>query len=156
MKRIIQLALWILILQLISYGMGMITRANLDPWYISLSKSSLTPPGYIFGIVWSILYIILAIVGWQLYQKTKLAEASQLQVVFISQLILNELWTPLFFYLHWPGASLICSIAIALLTSKFLMLAWTRARLLFWLMIPYWIWVIFASYLNFFIWCKNT
>lgn len=50
MKKIIPLILWIVALQFIGYGMGMITEASLDPWYLSLYKSSLTPPGFVFGI----------------------------------------------------------------------------------------------------------
>jgi len=155
MKKITQLILWVLALQLIGYGMGMITEANLDPWYLSLSKSHLTPPGYVFAIVWSVLYAILAIIGWQLYQSKKPVRIAQLRFMFFSQLVLNWLWTPLFFYLHWIGIALIFLVAIVLFTMRFLILAWHQFRFLFWLMLPYWLWVCFASYLNFVIWFGN-
>jgi len=155
MKKTISLVLWVVALQLIGYGMGMITEANIDPWYLSLYKSLLTPPGFVFGIVWGILYVMLAIVSWQIYQNKKPAKVTQLRFVFAVQLILNWLWTPLFFYMHWTGAALICLAAIVIFTTRFLTLAWHQARLLFWLMFPYWVWVCFASYLNFFIWYGN-
>lgn len=152
MKKIMPLVLWIVVLQLIGYGMGMMTEANLTPWYASLYKSSLTPPGFVFGIVWSILYVILAVVGWQLFERTPLVSMTQLRMTFVTQLILNWLWTPLFFHFHWVGAAFLCLIAIVLFTTGFLTVAWRQTRLLFWLMLPYWFWVCFASYLNFIIW----
>jgi len=155
MKKTMLLVLWILVLQFIGYGMGMITETNLDPWYLSLSKSSLTPPGFVFGIVWGILYVILGIIGWQLYQDKKSVNVSQLRFAFLAQLVLNWLWTPLFFHLHWIGAALICLLAIVLFTLRFLTTAWHQSRILFYLMLPYWIWVCFASYLNFIIWLGN-
>ena len=155
MKKSIILVIWIVILQTIGYAMGNITEANLDPWYLSLNKSFLTPPGYIFGIVWSGLYLLLAIVGWQLFQDKKIVNLNQLQLTFVVQLILNWLWTPLFFYLHWIGIALVCLIVIVWFTTLFLIFAWRQQRLLFWLMFPYWCWVCFALYLNFFIWHGN-
>ncbi len=155
MKKTIHLVLWILVLQLIGYGMGMVTEANLDPWYLSLYKSSLTPPGFVFGIVWGILYVMLAIAGWQLYQDKQLINVTPLRFTFGSQLVLNWLWTPLFFHLHWTGLALTCLIVIVLLTAWFLTIAWRQSRLLFWLILPYWFWVCFASYLNFFTWYGN-
>lgn len=146
------LVLWVLALSLIGYGMGLITKANLDPWYLSLYKSSLTPPGFVFGIVWGVLYVMLAIVGWNLYQEKNSPNNSQLKIAFGIQLVLNWLWTPLFFYMHWTGTALICLILIVLFTTRFLTLAWRQFRLMFWLMLPYWVWVCFASYLNLVIW----
>ena len=155
MKKTIQLLLWILVLQLMGYGMGMVTEPNLDPWYLSLYKSAFTPPGYVFGIVWSILYVMLALVGWQLYLGGKPEKITRLKFAFVVQLVLNWLWTPLFFHLHLSGAALICLMAIVLFTTGFLISAWQQFRLLFWLMLPYWLWVCFASYLNFVIWHGN-
>ncbi len=63
-RQTVYLLLWIIVLQLSGYLMGMLTEANLDPWYRMLNKSSLTPPDIVFGIVWPILYILLAVVGW--------------------------------------------------------------------------------------------
>lgn len=155
MKKIFLLFLWIIVLQLIAYGMGVITKANLDPWYFSLYKSLLTPPDYIFGIVWGVLYVMIAMVGWQLYQYKKPMSIRELRFAFAAQLVLNWLWSPLFFYFHQTGLALICLIAIVLFTARFLTLAWGRWRILFWLLLPYWLWVCFASYLNFVIWYGN-
>ena len=155
MKKNIQLVLWVLVLQLIGYGMGMVTETSLDPWYLSLYKSAATPPGYVFGIVWSILYVMLALVGWQLYWGGVPEKTGWLKFTFVVQLVLNWLWTPLFFHLHLSGAALICLLAIVLFTTCFLVSARQQFRTLFWLMLPYWLWVCFASYLNFVIWHGN-
>ncbi len=152
MKKTLQLVMWILVLQLVGYAMGAVTETNLTPWYASLHKSTLTPPGFVFGIVWGVLYVLLAISGWRLYQENKTDAMSRLRIIFLTQLVLNWLWTPLFFHLHWVGAALICLVAIVLLTTFFLFLAWRELRAVFWLMLPYWYWVCFASYLNFVIW----
>jgi len=155
MKKILFLFLWVIVLQLIAYGMGVITKANLDPWYFSLYKSLLTPPDYVFGIVWGVLYVMIAMAGWQLYQYKKPMSVKELRFAFAAQLVLNWLWSPLFFYFHQTGLALICLIAIVLFTARFLTLAWGRWQILFWLLLPYWLWLCFASYLNFVIWYGN-
>lgn len=158
MKKSIQLVLWIILLQAISYVMGMLTESNLVPWYASLHQSMLTPPGFVFGIVWGLLYVLLAIVGWQLYHiEPYMSDSSYrpLKLLFMVQLVFNWLWTPLFFYLHAIQAALFCLAAMVLFTTVFLMIAWQKARRLFWCMLPYWLWVCFASYLNFIIWMLN-
>ncbi len=152
MKKYLPLVIWVLALQCISGLLGLMTTANLTPWYASLSKSALTPPGYVFGIVWTILYAVLAVVAWQLYQKSNRERLLPLRITFAAQLLLNFLWTPLFFHWHFVGLGLACVLFIAVITAAFLILALRQSRGLFWLMLPYWLWVCFASYLNFFIW----
>ncbi|MBB72492.1 MAG: tryptophan-rich sensory protein [Legionellales bacterium] len=154
-KKIIQLFLWIVVLQLVGYGMGLITQTSVDSWYLTINKSSLTPPGYVFGIAWGILYTLLGIVGWQLFQAQSTTNITPLRSVFVAQLLLNWSWTPLFFYLHWTGAALLCLLAIVVLTTIFLLQAWRPRRVLCWLMLPYWLWVCFAAYLNMIIWLSN-
>jgi len=152
MKKYLPLLVWISALQLIGSALGMITGAGTDPWYLALHKSSLTPPGYVFGIVWSLLYLILAIVGWQLSLPSRVKDVGRLRFWFWAQLILNWMWTPLFFYLHWVSAALACLIFIVMLTAGFLFASFKRNKALFCLMLPYWFWLCFALYLNFIIW----
>ena len=61
---------WIVVFELISAAIGFSTRSGMYPWYTDLKKSSLTPPGYIFSIVWPLLYFSLAIFGYRLYKKS--------------------------------------------------------------------------------------
>lgn len=152
MKKALQLALWILAIQLIGFAMGMITNTQLDPWYGSLQRSSLTPPGYVFGIAWTILYFMLSVAGWYLFHFDKPTATKTIKRIFIAQLVLNFLWTPLFFYCHWIGAALLCLLTITGLTFALLCLTWRRSKPVFGLLLPYWVWLSFASYLNFYIW----
>ena len=152
MKKTLLLVAWIIALQFIGYSMGMLTKANLVPWYQALPKSLLTPPGYVFGLAWGILYILLATAGWYLFHAINKQKLTQLRYLFSAQLLLNWAWTPIFFYLHWLGLALLCLIAIVALTTYFLILAWRQSQFLFCLLLPYWLWICFAMYLNGVIW----
>lgn len=154
MRKAIHLMTWIFLLQGVGFFMGQLTQANISPWYNSLLKSSLTPPGYVFGIVWTLLYVMLGISGWLLWQDTR--ENKQLCGLFVVQLLLNWLWTPLFFYYHWVGVALVCLLGIVLLTSCLMRLAHRKKRVVFFLLLPYWLWVCFAAYLNGYVWVFNV
>lgn len=155
MRKYMPLVFWIATFQIVSYFMGIITQANLTPWYAELTKSTLTPPGYVFGLVWSILYIILAVIAWQLFHKPKYREIRSLKILFASQILLNFAWTPIFFYGHLTLLALICLVSITLLTTAFMFIAFGKARRLSLLIFPYWLWVCFASYLNLVIFMHN-
>ena len=151
-KNYISLALWIIGLLTVSYIMGMVTKNNIGNWYNSLNRSSLTPPNYIFGIVWTILYIMIAISGWIIWNK----EASKdLKTLYISQLILNWAWTPLFFGMHLTGAALICLMIIFILVAMLIVKSYKSVKPTSLLLMPYFIWISFAGYLNFYIWTNN-
>lgn len=85
---------WIVSFQLISIVIAYTTRFEMYPWYDQLLKSSLTPPGYYFGVIWPLLYITLSILGWKLYTENK---NSLLKWYWIG-MILNWLWSPVFLY----------------------------------------------------------
>lgn len=155
MKKAILLIIWIAVFQLIGFAMGQITDASIDPWYLGLTKSSLTPPGYVFGIVWGILYAMLAITGWQLFHNERADKVRSLRLVYSCQMILNWAWTPVFFYAHLIASALVCLITIVLLTFWCLVLAFRQSKITFWFLLPYFIWVCFASYLNAIIWLAN-
>ena len=149
------LVIWIVVLQLVSFAMGNITDASIDPWYIALSKSSLTPPGFVFGIVWTILYAMLAVTGWLLFKVPRADDDHLLRKLFVAQLVLNWAWTPLFFYFHLIGAALVCLASILLLTLAILRASFYKNRPVFYLMLPYGAWLCFAAYLNEVIWLMN-
>lgn len=154
-KSALSLIAWIVALLLVSGLIGRMTTPNIDPWYIHLNKSALNPPGYVFGMAWSVLYILIAISGWLLWQKKDLPELKGLKTAFIIQLILNWCWTPLFFELHLMGLSLAIIGAIIILGAYILIRAHKNIKPVTWLMLPYWVWLLFAFYLNFFIWHYN-
>lgn len=122
-------------------------------WYAELDKPPLTPPSWIFGPVWSLLYLCIAIAGWLVW-RARLGSAMPL-LLWASQLALNALWSFLFFGLQRPGLAL---IDIALLLSLIIAttVAFFRVRPLAGaLFVPYAAWVAFASYLNAGFWYLN-
>ena len=130
---------------------GVIGATNApDEWYRALAKPAWNPPDWVFGPVWTVLY---GMVGYAGYHAWRLGGA--LFAVWIAQIVLNYLWTPLFF----SARSLsLASVEIAVLLAAvlaFMALAWKRDRTSFWLFVPYVAWVGFASVLTWTIWSMN-
>lgn len=115
-------------------------------WYISLVKPPLTPPGWVFGPVWTILYFMLGIILYKVMQSG-MENKKMLLMLFFGQLFLNALWSPLFFGIHWVFISLCLAIAMVVLCAVFLYKAQFH-RMLTMLMMPYIMWLCFASYLT--------
>ena len=108
---------WIAFFELISAAIGLSTRFGMYPWYSNLNKSSLTPPGYVFSIVWPLLYCSLAILGYLLYRKRKNSVIDKLFKLYWVQMILNWLWSPIFFNLHLTGIALFILMLIVTINS---------------------------------------
>ena len=155
LKKMLAMFIWILVFQLIGYYIGSITQSNIDTWYLTLHKSSLTPQAIVFPIVWSILYAMIAISGWSLWQHRRKAGARTALKFYAAQMVLNWAWSPLFFNLHLISLSFYCIILITLLTLITILLTKKHFKLSSVLLIPYFIWLIFASYLNGAIWILN-
>ena len=113
---------------------------NSDDWYSGLIKSPLNPPSYIFGIVWPILYAIMAFVSFQVSEK--------ISTLFMMQLAFNATWSWLFFYFHAPVIALLDISILILLNQKILIILREESKLLFYLYLPYLIWLSFAAFLN--------
>ena len=114
-----------------------------DIWYINLNKSSLNPPGYIFGIVWPILYILMSISAYLTFNDTFR--------LFIAQLFFNTAWSWLFFYFHMPIVSLLDIFLLIFLNLYILRKMLNVNYVAAYLYIPYLIWLSFAFYLNLYI-----
>jgi benzodiazapine receptor len=114
-------------------------------WYAGLAKPAFNPPNWIFGPVWTILYIMIAIAGWRSWERRFEGPAMQ---IWFAQLGLNFLWSPVFFSMHLLGFGLIIIIAMLLLILLFIRFSWNRDRIAAWLFVPYALWVAFASVLN--------
>ena len=131
------------------------TASSVKTWYPGLLKRAGTPPPWVFGPVWSILYLLMAVAAWLVWRQRIYENVWLALSLFIVQLILNGLWSLAFFGLRRPGAALVEIIvllaAIALTAMRFA----ESSRVAFWLMTPYGAWVLYASYLNFGIWRLN-
>tara|TARA_Y100000816_G_scaffold242226_1_gene189313 strand:- start:951 stop:1382 length:432 start_codon:yes stop_codon:yes gene_type:complete len=113
---------------------------NSDDWYLNLVKSPLNPPSFVFGIVWPILYVIMAFVSFKM--------ADKIAGLFIAQLIANAAWSWMFFYFHAPVIALLDISLLIFLNQKILKILKEESVLLFYLYLPYLIWLSFAAFLN--------
>ncbi|MDA8958242.1 tryptophan-rich sensory protein [Gammaproteobacteria bacterium] len=113
---------------------------NSDTWYVDLVKSPLNPPSFVFGIVWPILYALMAFVSFK--------SADKIWKLFIPQLILNAAWSWMFFFMHAPLLALINISILIFLNQKILVILKIESKLLFWLYLPYVLWLTFAAFLN--------
>ena len=118
-----------------------------DIWYQELTKSSLNPPGYVFGIVWPILYLLMGITFWRTYDVIK--------NLFFVQLFLNAIWSWLFFNFHLPVISLFDIWLLIFINIKIFFIILKIDKLAAFIHTPYILWLFFASYLNLFIVLNN-
>lgn len=123
------------------------TNTGTDTWYLGLVKSNLNPPGYVFGIVWPILYLLMGITIWRTY--------SVIKNLFYVQLFLNAIWSWLFFSFHLPLIALLDIWLLIFINLKILLLISKEDKLAAFLFAPYIMWLFFASYLNLFIVINN-
>lgn len=144
-----------LILLCVGTGMigGMVSAGAIEDWYRTLAKPSWNPPDWVFGPVWTTLYVMMAVAAWLVWRtRDRVAPAMAL---FFVQLAFNLLWSLLFFGARSPGLALV--EVVFLWTSVLLtMLAFFgRQTIAGWLFVPYLAWVSFAAILNFAIWSMN-
>ncbi|MDP1608874.1 MAG: TspO/MBR family protein [Chlamydiales bacterium] len=131
------------------------TRETVSTWYPTLVKPSWTPPDWVFGPVWSCLYITIAVSGWLIY-KARHSEKRSIALIFYgTQLALNFIWSFLFFSMRSPALGLIDIVLLCLFISLTILKALPVRRLAGLLLIPYLIWVIYATSLNAGIWLLN-
>lgn len=154
-KKSIEIFIWILCFELIGFFLGFITQHNLQPWYQSLNKSIFTPPTFVFSFVWPILYAMIAIAGWSLWDSRHKPGMKLAFHLFIAQLVLNWVWIPIFFQFHLIGLAYFILIAIIILTLIIIFLVRKENKSVVLMLIPYCLWLIFAAYLNAVIWQLN-
>ena len=134
---------------------GLATTPNIPNWYAGLAKPSWTPPDWIFGPVWSVLYLSMAVAAWLVWRQTGLAGAAVPTALFGIQLLLNTLWSWLFFGLHSPSAALVDIILLWTAIAATMVAFWRRSMVAGIIFLPYLVWVSFASVLNLAIWRLN-
>jgi len=155
-KRIVYITISVLICLAIGFLSSIATQSSVNDWYLTLNKPSFTPPNWLFAPVWTTLYIMMGIAAgivWSkgyhhIWVKTALYH-------FVFQLLLNALWSIVFFGLKNPLAGIV--VILALLTMIILTIKWFKvvSKTAALLMIPYVLWVAFASALNYKIWELN-
>lgn len=126
-----------------------------DAWFAALAKPSWQPPNWLFGPVWTTLYLLMGIAAWRVWRCGPAPDVAVALRWWWAQLALNALWTPVFFGLHAPGPALAVILTLAVLIVL-TMRAFARVdRLAAGLLLPYLAWVSFASVLNASLWWLN-
>lgn len=123
-------------------------------WYASLTKPSWNPPNWIFGPVWTALYIAIAVAGWRVWLSSGPARRLALGL-WVAQMVLNGLWSWLFFGLHRPGVALAEIVILWAVLLAFSLIACSLSRAAAYLFVPYILWVSFAMALNGALWLLN-
>ena len=131
---------------------GLATAPSIPNWYAALAKPSWTPPSWIFGPVWSVLYLSMAVAAWLVWRR---GDAVVPMTLFGIQLFFNAAWSWLFFGLHSPGAAFIDIVLLWMAITATTVVFWRRSTLAGILFVPYLIWVSFAAVLNLAIWRLN-
>jgi len=136
-----------LVFILLALGGGLLIGLMNQPgeWYDSLVKPWFTPPGWLFGPAWTILYILVGMAGARIFEHGRNSWA---MILWIAQLVLNFAWSPVFFGLQLPALGLVIIIALLVLILAFIGLSWRRDRLASALFVPYGLWVAYATVLN--------
>lgn len=132
---------------------------SLDSWYLSLNKPSFNPPNWIFGPVWTFLFLLMGISLYLIWQKRNLFNQRQWLFslkIFSIQLGLNILWSYLFFFFHSPLAGLAGIVLLWVFILFNIIYFYKLNKTAGLLLIPYLLWVSFASVLNFNLWILNS
>ncbi|MFI5491466.1 TspO/MBR family protein [Actinoplanes sp. NPDC051859] len=120
--------------------------------YQSLNQPAWAPPSWLFGPVWTVLYAMIAVAGWLVWRQTGWTPAMSAYAV---QLVLNAVWTPIFFGFGQYGLALVDIVAMWVMIGVTVWLFRPVSRLAAGLLLPYWAWVTFATALNTAIWSAN-
>src|SRR4051812_1309385 len=120
--------------------------------YQGLVQPSWAPPSWLFGPVWTVLYAMIAVAGWLVWRRTGWTRAL---TVYAVQLVLNAVWTPIFFGFGQYGLALADIVVLWVLIGVTVVLFRPISRTAAWLLVPYWAWVTFATALNAAIWHAN-
>lgn len=158
-RDILSLVVWIGVVFLASVIGSLATSSGLQEWYGTLEKPSFQPPNWIFGPVWSCLYLMMAISAWIIWRKrnqpSNRSAANFFVAVFGIQLVLNVLWSVIFFGYQSPSWAFfeICILWCAIATTVFL--AYRQSVWSGHLLVPYLGWASFALVLNLSIWQLN-
>jgi tryptophan-rich sensory protein len=134
---------------------GLLTINEIPGWYAALQKPSFNPPNWLFGPVWTALYIMMGVAFYLVWRNPPSAGRKKALSAFLVQFALNCAWTPVFFAMHQLGAALVVIVLmwLAILRTIFLFAPFSKTAS--WLLVPYISWVSFATLLNAAIWWLN-
>jgi translocator protein len=156
MKPIFKAIISVLLPLSIGGSVGFFTAPAIQGWYSTLVKPSFNPPNYLFGPVWTILYIMMGIACYIIWNsKAKESFKRTALLIYAIQLALNFSWSIFFFYLENPAAALVIIILMVIMIATTMFWFKKISSMAAWLLVPYICWVSFATALNFTIWQLN-
>ncbi|MGB8400299.1 TspO/MBR family protein [Bradyrhizobium sp.] len=138
---------------LLCLGVGMlgslVTRSEIPTWYAELNKPAWTPPALVFPIAWTLLYVLMAVSLWRLWDRVSPSAARKAAIIwFLIQLALNALWSPVFFGWHGIQTALAVIVSLLIAIAMTVLTASRVDRLAAWLLAPYLAWVTYATTIN--------
>lgn len=149
MSNVVKLVVAVAVPLLVGGLSGLATARSVQDWYPGLVKPSFNPPSWVFGPVWTLLYLMMGIAAFLVWQKGWASGAVKTALaLFAIQLILNGLWSILFFGLRSPGLALADIILLWLSVGATMVLFWGLTPVAGMLLLPYEAWVTFAALLN--------
>jgi benzodiazapine receptor len=148
------LVIWFLVV-FAAAALGAIASSSADEFYPALSRPSWAPPGSVFGPVWTVLYALQAIAAWLLWRDRGFDTAKTALTLFLVQLVVNALWSWLFFAWRMGAAAFVDVVVLWVLIVATLVAFWRHHRLAAVLLAPYLAWVTFATFLTYAVWQRN-
>ncbi len=142
MKQWKSLVVFLILVAAAAFLGGMSTP---DAWFAALQKPSFNPPNWVFGPAWTLLYLLMAVAAWRVYRVAGFGLAIGL---WLLQLLVNAMWSPLFFAMHRIDLALIDIALLDILVIATIIVFFRRDRIAGWLMMPYLAWIAFATTLN--------
>ncbi len=146
---------WLLLCYAVAMLGGWWMAGELREWYLGLNRPGIAPPNWVFGPVWSLIYTLMAVAAWQVWQMPPSADRNKAMLLFFVQLGLNLLWTWLFFCEHDIANALAEIVLLWIAIGAEIVIFYRIKPLAAWLMAPCWAWVSFAVVLNFSYWRLN-
>ena len=134
---------------------GIATSSSVDTWYSTLNKPVFNPPNWLFAPVWTALYVLMAVAAWRVWCTPDGVARRQALFLFAVQLAFNLAWSFIFFAWRSPGWALVEIAVLSGLVALTLARFWSLDRSAGLLMVPYLVWVLFATALNLAIWRLN-
>jgi len=158
-------ALALLAFLAISFGVaalgGLSTIQNVDGWYAHADRAFWTPPNLVFGPIWTVLYTLMSVAAWLVWRERDALDVRPALMAYVIQLVLNALWTPVFFGLYPAAGTTALWIALVIIVAidgtvlVTMLRFWPVRRLAALLLIPCWAWVLYATTLNVYLAINN-
>lgn len=156
MRRIAALIVFVGLCLAVGAVGGWVTAGSVKDWYPTLHKPSFNPPDWLFGPVWTVLYVMMGVAAWRVWLKAWGDRARRPLILFALQLVLNLGWSVAFFGLHAIGAAVVVIVALEAAILATMLLFLRIDGLAAALLVPYALWVAFATVLNVAIWRLNS